>query len=375
MLTLLLWASIAYYLAALLAALRFRPRPPAPGPRPPAPGPRPPISILKPVHGHDPGLYRCLRSHADQDYPEFEILFAVRDSADPAIPQIRRLAAEFPHRRIEVFLTGDDYGPNAKVNGLERLRREVRYDLLVVSDSDIRVEAGYLGRVTAPLADPRVGMVTCPYRGVPARGLPSLLEALWISTDFQVSVLVARLLGIQFALGATMAFRRADLDRIGGFAPLAAYLADDFWLGRKIHQLGRRIVLSDYVVETVLPPDHWRDSWRHRLRWGRTLRVCRRAGYAGALLTFAFPLAAAAWKVWPLAAAAVGLRLLAGLWVGRGLLGDRLPTRYFWLIPVADLVSFAVWAASLFGRRVLWRGVPFHLHSDGRITPLNSDDR
>jgi ceramide glucosyltransferase len=361
MLTLLLWASIAYYVAALLAALRFRPHHPSPN------TPHP-VSILKPVRGQDPDFYRCLRSHADQDYPEFELLFAVRDPADPALPEIHRLAAEFPHRRIEVFLTADDHGPNAKVNGLERLRREARYDLLVVSDSDIRVDAAYLAHVTAPLADPQVGMVTCPYRGVPAPGLPSLLEALWISTDFQVSVLVARLLGIQFALGATMAFRRADLDRIGGFAPLASYLADDFWLGQKIHQLGRRIVLSDYVVETVLPPDHWRDSWRHRLRWGRTLRVCRTAGYAGTLITFAVPLAAAAWKMWPLAAAAVGLRMLAGLWVGRGLLDDRRAVRYFWLIPLADLVSFAVWAASLFGRRVTWRGASFRLHSDGRIT-------
>jgi ceramide glucosyltransferase len=360
-LTILLWASIAYYLAALLAALRFRAHHPSPNTYHP-------VSILKPVRGQDPDFYRCIRSHADQDYPEFELLFAVRDPADPAIPEIRRLAAEFPHRRIEVFLTSEDHGPNAKVNGLERLRRETHYDLLVVSDSDIRVEADYLRRVTAPLSEPRVGMVTCPYRGVPAQGLPSLLEALWISTDFQVSVLVARLLGIQFALGATMAFRRADLDRIGGFAPLAAYLADDFWLGQKIHQLGRRILLSDYVVETVLPPDRWRDSWRHRLRWGRTLRVCRTAGYAGALITFAVPLAAAAGKMWPLAAAAVGLRMLAGLWVGRGLLGDRLAARYIWLIPLADLVSFAVWAASLFGRRVTWRGVSFRLHSDGRIT-------
>ena len=361
-LTILLWASIAYYLAALLAALRFHHQHPSPSTQHP-------ISILKPVRGRDPDFYRCIRSHADQDYPEFELLFAVRDPDDAAIPEIHRLAVEFPHRRIEVFLTAEDHGPNAKVNGLQRLRREARYDLLVVSDSDIRVGADYLRRVTAPLADPRVGMVTCPYRGVPAKGLPSLLEALWISTDFQVSVLVARLLGIQFALGATMAFRRDDLDRIGGFAPLAAYLADDFWLGRKIHQLGRRIVLSDYVVETVLPPDHWRDSWRHRLRWGRTLRVCRTAGYAGALITFAVPLAATGWWwAWPPAALAVALRLVAGLWVGRRLLGDRLATRYFWLIPLADVASFAVWAASLFGNRVTWRGVPFRLHSDGRIT-------
>ncbi len=362
----LLCASIAYHLTALLAALRFRR-----APSPPSAGPQPPVSLLKPVRGLDRDLCSCLRSFALHDYPEFEILFAVRDPADPALPELRRLAADFPDRRIEVFLIDTDHGPNDKVNGLERLRREARYDVLLVSDSDIRVDPGYLGRVVAPLADPRVGLVTCPYRGVPGRGLPSLLEALWISTDFQVSVLVARLLGIQFALGATLVFRRADLDRIGGFAPLASYLADDFWLGRCIYQLGRSIVLSSVPVETILPSDGWAASWRHRLRWGRTLRVCRPAGYAGALITFALPLAAACLLLyparWPVAAAAALFRLAAGLWVSLRLLADPLPVRYFYLLPLSDLLSFFVWVASLFGRRIVWRGQSFRLHADGRL--------
>lgn len=361
----LLGACIGYYLAVLAAAWRARASPAQ------RDGALPGVSVLKPVRGCDREFYSCIRSHADQDYPEHELLFAVQDSEDPAVAEIRRLAAEFPHLRIEVFVTTEDHGPNAKVNGLERLRREARHDLLFVSDSDIRVGRDYLRRVSRPLADPEVGLVTCSYRGVPAPGLPSRLEALWISTDFQPSVLVARLLGIQFALGATMAFRRQDLDRIGGFAPLAAYLADDYWLGRKIHELGRKVVLSDYVVETVLAADGWRESWRHRLRWGRTLRVCRPAGYAGALITFALPPAAvvAAWKpeLWPLASAAVLLRLVAGLWVGLGRLEDSLPIRYFFLIPLADLLSCLVWAASLFGRRVVWRGVPLHLDADGKL--------
>jgi len=362
----LLWASVGYYLAALVAAWRFgRPEP--------AQRWTPPVSVLKPLRGADRELYACLRSFGAQDYPEFELLFAARDAADPAIAEVRRLAAEFPGRRIEVFVTGEEFGPNDKVNGLERLRREARYDVLVVSDSDIRVGPDYLSRVVAPLADPGVGLVTCPYRAAPGGGLPSLLETLWVSTDFQVSVLVARLLGIQFALGATMALRRQDLERIGGFAPLAGFLADDFWLGQKIYRLGRRIVLSDCAVETVLPADGWRESWRHRVRWGRTLRVCRTAGYAGVVITFAVPLSAAALvlapALWKLAAVAVAVRLAAGLWVGGGLLGDRLALRWSWLIPVADVLSFGVWAASLIGRQVIWRGERFRLHGDGRILP------
>ena len=360
-------ACLVYYLAALYAALRFR------APQPAAAGPAPPVSLLKPVSGCDREFYSCIRSFAAQDYPEFELLFAVRDPADPAISEVRRLAAEFPNRRIEVFLTDRDYGPNAKVNSMEALRREARHEILLVSDADIRVEPGYLQRVSAPLADPAVTMVTCPYRGAPAAGLGSILEALWISTDFQPSVLVARLLGIEAALGATMVFRRADLDRIGGFAPLAAYLADDYQLG---HALAGRIMLSDCPVETVLSGGSWAAAWRHRLRWGRTLRVCRPAGYAGVLITFAIPLALLTWAVapasWPLALAAVALRFLVGWLVARRILRDAAFGRYWPLLPVADCVSFAIWLTSLFGRTVVWRGTRFRLRGDGRLEPTPS---
>jgi ceramide glucosyltransferase len=363
----LLVASGAYWLAAIAAALRFR------GLRRPAPGFEPPVSILKPVRGSDPNFYSCIRSHAAQNYPEFELLFAVRDPADPAISDIQRLAAEFPQRRIEVFLTEREYGANAKVNGLERLRSEARHGVLLVSDSDIRVGPDFLRRAVAPLSDFRTGMVTCPYRGVPGRGLPALLEALWISTDFQPSVLIARLLGVDFALGATLVFRRAHLEQIGGFAPVASYLADDYQLGIAIRRLGLRIILSDYAVTTVLPAASWRASWRHRLRWGRTLRVCRPAGYAGLLITFALPIAAAGLLIapvlWPLALAAAGLRFAAAGLTSSRILGDPLAPRYWPLLPVADLVSLAVWFASLFGRTVVWRGERFTLRRDGTMRP------
>jgi ceramide glucosyltransferase len=365
--SLLLGICCLYYLAVLAGAFSF--------PRPEASGFTPAVSILKPVRGLDREFYECIRSHAAQDYPEFELLFAVRDPADPAIGEIRRVAAEFPHRRIEVFLTGSDLGPNNKVNGLQTLLAECRYEVLVVNDSDIRVGPEYLRRVTAPLADPKAGLVTCMYRGCPGGSLPSLCEALWISTDFQPGVLVARLLGMQFALGATMVLRRSQLEAAGGFAPLAPYLADDYLLGKMVSDKGLEIILSDYPVETVLPADDWAESWSHRLRWGRTLRVCRPWGYAGLLVTFAIPLSVAAVTVhrapWPLAAICVGLRFAAALAVGVYRLRDPVVARYFLLLPFADFVSFAVWLCSFAGREVAWRGTVFHLESDGRLKPVS----
>ncbi|MBI3667975.1 MAG: bacteriohopanetetrol glucosamine biosynthesis glycosyltransferase HpnI, partial [Acidobacteria bacterium] len=302
---------------------------------------------------------------------EFELLFAVRDPADPAIEEIRRLAAEFPEKRIEVFITDREFGPNDKVNGLARLRAECRHEALVIDDSDIRVGPDYLRRVVAPLADPSVGLVTCLYRGVPGGGLPSLLKALWLSTDFQVGVMVGRLLGVPFALGATVVVRREQLDRADGFPALAPYLADDYRLGQAINELGARIVLSDYVVETVLTGESWRASWRHRIRWNKTVRACRPGGYFGLLLTFMVPLSLAALAVaptwWPLAAAGLGLRLAAALAVGAGRLKDPLVPRYIFLLPAADFLSFALWLAGFFGRQVVWRGSRFQLEPSGRL--------
>lgn len=374
---LLLAACSLYYLAAIVAGLRF------PESRLPSPGDvvfAPPVSILKPIRGLDPDFYGAIHSHAAQEYPDFEILFAVRDPADPAVPEIRRLAAEFPARRIEVFVTDRDFGPNGKVNSLERLRRECRHEILVISDSDIHVGPDYLRRIVAPLADPGVGLVTCPYHGVPElcggpkiAFLAALFESLWISTDFHAGVLVARALGMSFALGATMVVRRDAIEKAGGFGPLADYLADDYQLSQTIAHQGSKIVLSNYVVETILPIESWSHSWQHRLRWGRTLSVCRPGGYAGLIVTFTFPLGLAAlavnFSLWPLAALCVALRLLAAYVVAVRGLNDRVASGLcFLLIPLADLVSFAVWVASFFGREVVWRGERFRIERDGRLT-------
>jgi hypothetical protein len=189
------------------------------------------------VRGADPGFYEAIRSQAIQDHPQFEILFGIRDPADPAANEIQRLIQDFPTIPIRLILCSQD-APNGKVGVLMDLAREARHPLLIVSDSDITVPPGYLQNVTSPLADPSIGLVTCLYRAE-ADNLPSRFEALAIATDFAPSTLVAPFVGVsEFGLGSTLAFRRADLDRIGGFAAIADYLADDYQLGRKLHRIG-----------------------------------------------------------------------------------------------------------------------------------------
>ena len=359
-------AAAAYYCLAIVAAATWR-RPPAPS-VPPAPAP--PLSILKPVHGRDPQFYQAILSHAAQDYPEFEILFGTNNPEDPALPDIRRLQREFPGRRIEIVIAPTD-APNAKVGVLAELAKRARYPLLLVNDSDIVVEPGYLRAVTAPLADPAVGMVTCLYRAA-AESWPSRCEALGIATEFAPSVLVARLLGVaEFALGSTMVFRAEALARIGGFPAIANYIADDYQLGRRIAQLGYRIAFAPVVVETDLGAGTWGETWRHQLRWSRTIRVSRASGYYGYVVTHAtfWSLIALAARQWEIAAAVIAIRVLAGVWIGAGILRDRKVLRDFWMIPFRDLFGFAIWTGGIFGDTVHWRDRELRLRPDGRILP------
>ena len=355
-------AAGAYYLIALTAALaRLRLREPAPRWAPP-------VSILKTVHGRDPRFYEAIRSHATQDYPEFEILFSVKDPADPAIEEIRRLIAEFPQRDIRLIQTTRQ-APNGKVAALTELAAQARHPILLVNDSDILVEPGYLRRVVAPLEDPKTGVVTCLYRAS-AESFPGRWEAIGIATDFAPGVLVAPLVGVAgFALGSTMVFHAANLARIGGFGALESYLADDYQLGAHLSALGLRVELSKVVVETNLSGATWSEVWRHQLRWSRTIRVSRTAGYYGYLVTQAtfWSLVACFAGHWGTALATISLRLAAGLVTGRVLLKDRQISRYWYLIPLRDLWGFAVWLAGLVGDTVEWRGQKLRLSPDGRI--------
>uniref|UniRef100_Q01SJ6 Glycosyl transferase, family 2 n=1 Tax=Solibacter usitatus (strain Ellin6076) TaxID=234267 RepID=Q01SJ6_SOLUE len=331
-------------------------------------GAAPPLSILKPVHGRDPQFYKAILSHATQEYPEFEILFGTNNVEDPALPDIRRLQKEFPNRRIEIVIANND-APNAKVGVLEELAKLARFPVLLVNDSDIVVEPGYLHAVTAPLANPGVGLVTCLYRAA-AQSWPARSEALGIATEFAPSVMVARLLGVaDFALGSTMVFRTEALERIGGFRAIANYLADDYQLGRHIAQLGYRIEFAPVVVETDLGGGSWGQIWRHQLRWSRTIRVSRSAGYYGYVVTHAtlWSLVALAAGQWQAAAAVLAVRVAAGVWIGAGILGDAKVLRDFWMIPLRDLFGFAIWAGGLSGDTVQWRDRRLKLRPDGRI--------
>jgi ceramide glucosyltransferase len=360
-------AAGVYYLLALVAAARWRAWNRKRG-LPCGVSRVLPVSILKPVHGRDPGFYEAIRSHAVQDYPEFEILFGVHGADDPAVEEIERLAREFPSIPIRLHVISTA-APNAKAGTLAELSRHARHPLLVINDSDIRVPQGYLKTVTGPLAKAGVGLVTCLYRAV-GESRAARWEALGIATEFIPSVLVARLLGVaEFALGSTMALRAETLREIGGFESLAAYLADDYQLGSRVSGRGYAIEFAPLVVETNLGAGSWTEVWRHQLRWSRTVRVSRPSGYFGYAVTHAtlWSLVALAGGQWIPAALALALRMAAGIWIGAGILEDRNTARRWWLIPLRDLLGFAVWLAGLFGKTVEWRGQKLRLRADGRI--------
>jgi ceramide glucosyltransferase len=338
----------------------------------------PPISILKPLKGTDPEIYESFRSHCLQDYPEYEIIFGVNDPNDPSVESVQALQREFPDHRIQLVVSERTLGANVKVSNLAQMLTQARYDHLIVNDSDIRVAPDYLRRVTAPLTDSQVGMVTSLYRGVAGSTLGSRLEALGISTDFCASVLAARQLegGIRFGLGSTLAFRRTELERIGGFTSFVDYLADDYELGRRIAGLGLTVKLSDVVVETYLPSYRLREFFAHQLRWARGVRDARAGGYLGLIFTFGFLWALLALTVsrgmfwaWTLLAFALLLRFAVALVVGRGVLQDRRTMKDAWLIPLRDLLAVVVWIASLGGHTVTWRGDRFHL-KDGKLSRI-----
>jgi ceramide glucosyltransferase len=326
-----------------------------------------PVSILKPVHGKDEGFYEAIRSHAVQAYPEFELLFGIRSAGDPARAEVERLMREFPALPIRIIECGT-VTPNLKVGSLIDLGRQARHPILIVNDSDISVPRDYIRDVTAPLSDTGVGLVTCLYRAE-TRDWPSRFEALAIATDFAPSTLVARFFGVSdFALGSTMAFRRADLERMGGFDAIADYIADDYQLGHKLHALGMRNVISEVVVSTRLAAGSWLGAWRHQVRWARTIRLSGGAGYAGLPITYAslWVAVAAAFGLWWIALPLLAIRLAMALTAGR-LLGSATVWQYCYAIPVRDLAGVAVWAAGLAGRDVVWRDQKLRLDAEGRI--------
>lgn len=341
----------------------------------------PAVSILKPLRGVDPQMYESFRSHCMQDYPEYEIIFGVNEADDPAVEAVHQLMREFPKCQIKLVICPLVLGNNRKTSNVVQMLPHARYGHLLINDSDIYVTPDYLKRVMSPFADPKVGMVTCPYRGIAADTLGSKLESVGISTDFFAGVLAARQVenGIHFGLGSTLAMSREALGVIGGLEPLVDYLADDFELGSRIAKASFEVVLADVVVETHLPAYSFREFFEHQMRWARSTRDSRRAGYIGILLTFGLPWAliavavsAGAWWSWLVLAVAAALRAAVSIQVGVRVLHDSSIMRRLLLVPLRDLIAFWVWFASFAGHEVHWRGEVFLLQ-DGKIRPAHDD--
>ena len=337
----------------------------------------PAVSLLKPLCGLDRELEESLRSFCLQEYPTFEILFSVRESSDPAVAVVRRLEREFPMVPMRLLVLGAPRYLNAKVHGLEAMMEAAAHDVLVITDSDVRVRPEYLRSVVAPLADSQVGMVTCLSRGVAGLSIWSRLEALSMNSYFVPGVLAAWvLLGVKFSLGPTMVIRKKTVEELGGFRILGDYLADDFVLGERVAQSGREVALAGNVPDHLVCNESLEASLRHRLRWERSSRRSRPAGYLGQVFMHTLPLAMLAWAVAPAESAVVGLSAVAAVLVMRGLLawatcrgvlGDRDFRRDAWLLPLQDLFGFAIWCWAFFGREIEWRGARFRVLKGGKL--------
>jgi ceramide glucosyltransferase len=329
----------------------------------------PPVSILKPVHGVDNGGYENFRSFCLLDYPIYEILFAVADSHDPVVPLIQQLQREFPDRAIKLFTGIEQPGANPKVNSLIRLVQEARYDLVVMNDSDVRVERDYLRDAVASFADPSVGLVTAFFRGISGGTLAADVDAVGVPTDSSASTLVAKTFGkVDFALGWTVATTKQHLSRVGGWEAMADHHSDDFAVGNKIAGLGYRVAFMRKPVSLVFPPETWSDVFSHELRWSTMLRNLRPAGYLGMVMTFGLPWAilAAIFSHSLLPAAGylltyLVLRLAVAWMIGVRLLEDDLVRRRIFLVPIRDALNFLVYISSYFNNTVAWRGSVYRI--------------
>ena len=338
---------------------------------------RPPVTIFKPLYGLDSAAYLNLASFCRQDYPEYQIVFGVRDRSDPSVEIVKQIMQDFPQRDMRLVVDNRMLGASPKVSNLANMEEEAKYPFLLISDGDIRVGEDYLKRVVQPMRDSSVGVVTCMHRSL-SKGLAATIEALRISTDFCAGLLVARKLeGVKFALGSTILVRKEAFDKIGGFPVFADYLADDFMLGNLVGKAGYTVILSDYVVEHALTTRSLPDLIRREIRWNRGMRVTRPWGYLGLIFTQGIPvslffvfLAARSALGWMMLVATWSVRLVMAHIVGFRYLKDRAARKYLWLVPVADLIGFVSWCYGLIGNTVDWRGQRFQLTSLGKLIPI-----
>ncbi|HEV2261492.1 MAG TPA: bacteriohopanetetrol glucosamine biosynthesis glycosyltransferase HpnI [Candidatus Rubrimentiphilum sp.] len=361
-------AGISYTAFAISRVRSFRKHlQPAPG------GAQPPMTILKPLYGEEPLLYENLRSFCEQVYPQHQVIFGARSPNDPALEIARRLVRDLPGHDLSAVVTSDSNSPNPKIANLIGMLPTAKYDILVIADSDIRVGPAYLSAISAAVHNSNVGAVTCLYGGTPSHDLAAQLGALFVNDRFVPSVLVATALEpLTYCFGATMAVRRDVLEQIGGLEALAGNLGDDYVLGKLVSDAGHRVALCPYVVQTTVTDTNLENVWRHQLRWQRTIRASRPAGFAGSLVTYGLPLAAIA-ALLSRSPVTAGATLSAALTLRYMLHFEARKTFAphvdppAWLVPLSDLFSLATWAASFFADDVSWRGSDFRIDAHGKI--------
>jgi ceramide glucosyltransferase len=343
------------------------------------PGFTPPLTLLKPLAGAEPDLEAHLASFFEQDYPKFEILFCAREPNDAGLEIARRVAARFPQIPTKFLSTGEPPYINAKVASMELMEKSAAHDILVISDSDVRVTPDYLRAVALPFADEKVGGMCCPYRGIAAGGgLWARLEAVGMSVEMTAGVLVARMMeGMQFVLGPTMAFRHDVIRQMGGFKVTADYCADDFVLGNETFKLGQTVVLSHHAIDHIVINLSQMASLKHQVRWMKSTRFSRPKGHFGTALTFSIPfgilglvaglLLGHLWWGVALLLWAIVSREALSITVGRMVVHDPSWFNLLVLYPVRDLMGFSFWAASYMGSKILWRGRVFQLLPGGKM--------
>jgi ceramide glucosyltransferase len=362
------------FLLALIGGLRFRSRRNDQGSY------APPVSILKPLHGKDFGLEQNLESFFSLNHPEFELIFCARLLSDPGILCAQEVAARFPSIPVRFLASGEPLWQNPKTFSMSLLVEAARHEIVLFSDSDVRVSPTYLHDILQPLADPAVGLVTCVFRGKPA-ATTSLPTALTQTVEFSSGVLTANLIeDIKFGLGPTLLTRKALIDQIGGFKDMGDLLADDFWLGNRIAEKGYKVILSTAIVDHCINYGSYVAGLRHQISWAKNTRCSRPAGHLGTGLTYAMPFGLLAFLsglaigrptigLW-LLVAAIANRCLQALLIGFAIMRDRLSLTFFWLYPLCDLLGFYSWTASYFGREIIYRGERYRINPGGVLVRL-----
>ena len=329
-------------------------------------GYRPSVSLIKPVCGLEKNLYGNLSSACIQDYPDYEVLYALQNPEDPVLPILERIRAENPQRRVRIIVDPSAAGPNGRLCNILNATREATGEVLVYSDSDMLLPSDYLRAVTAPLADPGIGVSCTVYRAHGAVNLWESLELLSLNAEFVPSMIFATMTGAALACpGASQAIRRKTLDKIGGLEPMADSLVEDWELGRRLVAAGLKVEIGNHVSDTGVDLSGWRAWWRHQVYWDQNTRAASPVGFFFTWLVRGVPLAA----FYSLTRGLFALEVLLLTIVFRlacaafscVCLGDREGLRALWLLPLRDLAGAATWAASFLQRKVYWKGRVFVL--------------